>query len=195
MKRYMAACASAEHPDGVKLRDLPDERSFDFFELPGGFSMIHNKGVLLIDDWSSEPLDKAAYQQEFRRATQRLAIVRQTNKELANQVQQVRDRLERRHGLSYGKIISRLKLRSELFDTRPLTEDENVLAFRARLQARWGIKAQLNDINDIARQMSSMVRSHVEVRSGYLIRWLTIYGFPFVLFASFFEGIFSHLSV
>jgi len=198
MKRYMGACAMAEHPHGVTLRGLPSSQSFDFCKLPGGFAVIHGKGVLLIDDWTNEPLNKAACQQEFEQVARLLERIRQSDEEITTQVQQVRDLLEAGHRLFYMKIISQLsrselKLRSGLFDTRPLTEDENVLAFRRKLEKRWGIKDQLANLNDIAGQMNAMVQNHVEVRSNHLINGLTIYGFPIILFATFFERIFGSI--
>jgi hypothetical protein len=194
MKRYMAACAITAHPDRVRLSDLPDERSFDFLELPGGFAVIHNKGVLLIDDWSSEPLDKSACQQEFEQMARRLETVRRLNQDLAILVQKVGALVKEGRKLSYMKIISQLslsqlELRSALFATRALSEDEKVLTFRDRLEKRWGIDAQLANVNDVAEHMSTMVRDHAEVRSNYLISGLTIYGFPAIFFATFFQDI------
>jgi hypothetical protein len=191
LQRYLAACAKAAYPEGVPLDALPDERSFDLYELPGGFTIIHSAGVLLVDDWGSESLPIDDCRQEFERLAQRLDTIGRLGEETSHQVEQVRQALSAGQSLRYLAMVqrlshSRLELRSVLFGTRPLSTDENVLGFRRLLEKRWGMEAPLENLHDTLEQLDSLVQNHVGVRTNRLISGLTIYGFPAALFTGFF---------
>lgn len=191
LQRYLAACAAAEHPEGVGLDDLPDARSFDVLKLPGGFVVIHGRGVLLIDDWCNEKLNVAACRQAFEQAALRLQQVGQINAEAVTLVAQLQRGLAQGQPLPYRDLIPRLsdlrlRLCTTLFQTRATSEDSSVLQFHAVLEQRWGLAGQLEELNETLKQLDALVQNQVELRTNRLLNFLAMYGFPAALLTEFF---------
>lgn len=191
LERYLAACAEAEHPAGVPLDALPDPRSFDFLKLPGGFGVVHGRGVLLIDDWCNEKLNVAGCRHEFDQVATRLRSVHQVGAKAEKLVKQLQDGLAKGKPLPYRDLIwrlsgLRLRLRTALFQTRVASEDTSVLDFRETLERRWGLAGQLAELNETLEQLDHLAQTQMELRSNRLLNGLTVYGFPAALLTDFF---------
>jgi uncharacterized membrane protein YcjF (UPF0283 family) len=65
----------------------------------------------------------------------------------------------------------------------------DVLEFRHALERRWGIEAKLNELYDATAELGNAVRDRSDLRTNQIINALTIFGFPVVFLASFFQFI------
>ena len=55
------------------------------------------------------------------------------------------------------------------------------------LEGRWGVASKLETFDEAVGQLQTTLRDHSELHTNRIIRGLTIYGFPAVLLASFFQ--------
>lgn len=193
LQRYLAACAERDYPGGVPVDALPDAASFDVLNLPGGFAVIHAHGVLLVDDWSNQNLPINACQEEFDRVVHRLDELHQIGASVDKLVSGLRMAVDAGQRLAYHDLVKRLsqerlRLHTELFDTRAANEDVHVLRFRALLEQRWGLAGQQVELHETLEQLDTLVRNHLGLHSSRLINNLTFYGFPAVLTATIFSG-------
>lgn len=90
LKRYLAACIPPRQRS-VRIADLPNEDSFEFLHLAGGFAVVSAQGAYLVDDWRREPLPLAEIADEFDSACTRLDEVAAAGDEV-NALQDAIDR-------------------------------------------------------------------------------------------------------
>ncbi|MDG4597046.1 MAG: hypothetical protein P9F75_15395 [Candidatus Contendobacter sp.] len=193
LQRYLAACAECDYPEGVPVDALPDAASFDVLNLPGGFAVIHARGVLLVDDWSNRNLPIEACQAEFDRITRRLDAFHRIGARADELVGGLRTAVDAGQRLAHRDLVrrlsqERLRLRTALFDTRAESEDVHVLRFRALLEQRWGLAGQRAELHETLEQLDTLVRDHLSLHGNRLINNLTLYGFPAALMATIFSG-------
>ncbi|WP_295578077.1 hypothetical protein [uncultured Lamprocystis sp.] len=65
--------------------------------------------------------------------------------------------------------------------------DPRLAALRASLERRWGIGARLEQLERTLDELEHTLRAYAEQRAARLVTFLTVFGFPLVLFASFFD--------
>ena len=181
LQRYLAACAERDYPEGVPVDALPDAASFDVLNLPGGFAVIHAPGVLLVDDWSNQNLPVNACQKEFDRVIHRLDELHQIGASVDKLVSGLRMAVDAGQRLAYHDLVKRLsqerlRLHTELFDTRAASEDVHILRFRALLEQRWGLAGQQVELHETLEQLDTLVRNHLGLHSSRLINNLTCSG-------------------
>ena len=198
VKRCLAACACRREGamGPLSLEELPDEVSFDFLSLPGGFGVVHRDGVFLLDDWRNEKLNETGLRAEFERVSARLATLEAVKHELNPLVDEI-DALvggKRRRSRTEFELLnalSTLKIRIQrgIAETAPLSSDPAVSGFREVLERRWGVARKLEDFHETVAQIETTLRDRSELRTNRIISGLTIYGFPAVLLAQFFQFI------
>ncbi|MFC1523716.1 hypothetical protein ACFL6N_02885 [Thermodesulfobacteriota bacterium] len=202
VKRYFAACVAQSSIcyDVFSFSDLPVESSFDFLSIQGGFVLVHEKGAFLFDDWRPEDPDESGFQKEFDSVLKRFEVVQRVQQELSDIVQTVDIQLTK----SGGKISNEVKLlqrlislkldmRQTLTSTMPISSTMKLQHFRECLELRWGIGRRLEDFYDAAAQLEQTLRDYSELQTNRTISLLTIYGFPLVFFAGFFQFIFQNI--
>jgi hypothetical protein len=198
LKRYLAACVTrqAETTGLMPLSYLPALDSFDFLRMQGGLAIIHRLGVFLLDDWRSQKLDVRALQIEFRKAAEKWTKIDETERGIEDLLKAVRSewqtrKLHRRTPLKLLDLLTEYKMdiRSAIMDTRSTSTDAEVLDFRAVLEKRWGIEARLEQAYDMLNKFENTLRSYTELLTNWLIAVLTIFGFPALFFAGFFDFI------
>ena len=196
VKRAFAACAArpAGTREELKLSELPEEASFDWLELPGGFAVVHREGVFLLDDWRNDALNLTELRGEFKCVSERLKTIEDVQNKLVRLVREVEDLVAGRNPAARGDVallaeIASLKLGIQrvLAETLPRSGDPAALGFREAIERRWGVGRKLETFNETVAQIESTLRDHSTLRTNRIIGWLTIYGFPAVLLASFFS--------
>jgi hypothetical protein len=202
VQRYFAACAArAPGETGpVTLKDLPSPESFDFVELPGGFAVVHEKGVLLLDDWRSQELDAKTLQKEFELAARRVALLHDVRERVKALLKEVGERAAGGSGRGRGELALledltalKLQMRTELAETLSKAPAPALRRFREVLETRWGVGRALEEQYEAMGELETTLRDHSELRTNRMIGVLTLYGFPAVLFAAFFQFIFQDL--
>lgn len=195
-KRCLAACAARQGLTGgpIKLEDLPDEVSFDFLALPGGLAVVHRDGVFLLDDWRDLPLNVAELTAEFVQVSERLTVVDEVQSMLSGLGEEVESLIngQRRSVRTEFELLTdlsklKIQIQRRMAETAPKAKDPAALPFREVLERRWGIASKLEIFQEAVGQLESTLRDHSELHTNRIIRGLTIYGFPAVLFASFFQ--------
>ena len=195
-KRYLAACAARQGSEAgpITFNDLPDEASFDFLALPGGLAIVHRDGVFLLDDWRNEDLNVAELRDEFHRVSDRLTMVDEVQRrldELGEEIERFiagRKRPPRKDfEILTDLSVLKIDIQRRMAKTSPHAKDPAVLSFREVLEGRWGVASKLETFDEAVGQLQTTLRDHSELHTNRIIRGLTIYGFPAVLLASFFQ--------
>jgi hypothetical protein len=189
-KRYFAAIITHARADGpIGVPDLPQEQDFDFAQLIGGFAVIHEKGVLLFDDWQTEPLSVDALKDEIERTFRLLGEVRWVGSQLDGIVQEgsgTSDPAKPRPLMAVLSDLSALSmLRGRLARAKhqcgPKSEKEDVRRFRQRLEAWWGIEQAVDELYERVSEIEDAYRTASMLRTQGLVSILAIYGLPFFI--------------
>ena len=154
MKRYLMAKglrSGAQHA-AIGIDDLPQEMSFDFLPLPGGFALIHREGTYLMDDPSREPLALDSYVREFEEADTRCRVLAEVGqalkdkdksdllKKLSAQASKINSGDRK---LLAAMVAKRTLLMTTMLETTPRATDMHAAKFRKLLEKRYGIASQL----------------------------------------------------
>jgi hypothetical protein len=65
--------------------------------------------------------------------------------------------------------------------------EPRLAALRASLERRWGIGDRLEQLERTLDQLERTLRAYTDQRAARLVTFLTVFGFPLVLFAGFFD--------
>jgi hypothetical protein len=137
-------------------------------------------------------LDINPLEAEFRAALSRLLFWEESQANIEQIMTEVKSLRAGVLPLSETKLVNRLNqlqinLRQKITETLPGTHEADVLAFRQALERRWGIETKLEALHESAAELGSAVRARSELWTNQMIGLLTIFGFPIVFLASFFE--------
>lgn len=200
LKQYFAACIIKKDSSRLPTLDsLPPQNSFDFMELNGGLAIIHSEGMLLLDDWSKEEISIQSYRDEFSNLLKRYNKIAEVKKEINNEMDSIRSTLEINKILSGRQLLRlsnrlsriKLKLRQTILQTMPSHSDYFLIQFRQKVETRWAINSQLEELYVAVAELESIMKNNSETRTGYLINAITIYGFPWALTTGLFGIIFA----
>lgn len=202
--RYLAACANAKRNKGFPLlADLPTEKTFDLLEIPGGIVVIHENGVLLLDDWSKENSNVSVYRQEFEHAYERYEVITKLYDDVKKEINSFWEiinhktkRIGAKELIQLNKRMTLLKLflRKTILNTMIKTSEINVQLYREKLEKRWGISRKMDELYNAVSELEQIIKGHSEVHTNQLINGITIYGFPLILFSSLLQFLFSGIS-
>ncbi|SOC16634.1 hypothetical protein SAMN05880501_10949 [Ureibacillus xyleni] len=192
-KRYLVACL--KNNGGIpSIKDLPNENSFDYLELPGGFALIHNEGAVFFDDWSDEGANISTYYEEFQCLNKRKIAIEKFQTRIKEEVQEIMDKIGskrkmRKEIVTLSSSLAKIKieLQNSIFETASKTNDYDVTQFRQVIEKRWGLNSQLNELYSMVSEIETTIKGVVESRTSRVIKTITIVGFPL----SFFGGIFQ----
>lgn len=197
MKRYLAACAAGEFTKGKlpKIQELPQESSFDFESIPGGFVVLHANGVLLFDDWSRDQVEVEEYKSEFQKVLKRYSVVQEKYEEVHREVSSIKEITDQGQVLSRKEVIAlnnritklKMQLRYVVLETMPTNTNHYLDMFRSNLERRWGLSSQLIELYEIIGDIENIIKSYTEIRTNHLVSLITIFGFPLALFGGLFQ--------
>lgn len=201
LKRLFAACIGRDrHAGGLpKLSELPTASAFEVMEVAGGIAVLHDDGVLLFDDWQDEVMRLEPLIQQFRHVLTRCNEVARLKKLVESETRKVRDLFERKKPLKSKWLIQnsavlaeiKLDIHKATVETMSANLNMSETEFRHKLEARWGVGTQLEELYTSVSQLEEIMRGLSELRTNHLISGLTIYGFPFALSVGFFGFIFE----
>ena len=193
VKRIFAAIACSQSNRLPEIKDLPSDSSFDFIQLPGGFSVIHGSGVLFFDDWSNEESRISLYQEEFSKLLSRFKEIAKLQFEIKLEVDEIVNSIDnqryiRKNYIQLNNKLSKIKmkLRHVTLNTMSSSYDYHLQLFREQVEKRWGISTQLEELSETVSEFEDIIESFVETRTNQLISTITIYGFPVALFSTLF---------
>jgi hypothetical protein len=202
LQRYLAACASNNDQTTIPpIHPLPQLDSFDFIEIPAGFALIHHQGVFILDDWNNEPLDFSLYKQEVQNLLERAQTFDGIHTECIEMMSKVMGHLRKSQTLSSSQMLEvthwittkKTTIRHTILKTMLSSSDYYLQSFREKIEKRWAIQTQLNELYETITELENILESHVSLRTNRLITLITIFGFPFALFSGLFEIIFDKL--
>ncbi|WP_424767693.1 hypothetical protein [Paenibacillus sp. sgz302251] len=200
LKQYFAACILKKESAHLPTLDsLPPQNSYDFMELTGGLAIIHSEGVLLLDDWSKEEIFIESFRAEFCNLLKRYNEIAEVKLEISNEMDAIRSTLEIKKILSGRQLLRlsnrlsriKLKLRQTILQTMPSHSDYFLMQFRQKVETRWAIDSQLEELYVAVAELESIMKNNSETRTSYLINAITIYGFPWALTTGIFGIIFA----
>jgi len=199
LKRYLAACIDCAHENDVALKDLPQADHYDFIELSGGFAVVTRSGAFVIDDWRLDPLKADEVLKEYENVCIRLGVI----KKMRNEVQQLYLDIERElksglRGSKVPKLVNRLaamklQVGKRWAETMTETFDPGVMAFREALEARFGVAGRLQSFYNSVDRIGAMLGNYIDLKTNRRVAFLSLYGFPVVLVASFFSGMLTQI--
>ncbi|SFB09115.1 MULTISPECIES: hypothetical protein [unclassified Bacillus (in: firmicutes)] len=194
MKRYLVACLQG-NGKAPGILDLPNEKTFDYVELPGGFALVHLNGIVFFDDWSKQHSEIQLYKNEFDHLLKRYEAIDEYQSYIQTEMQEILDlfkdrRMLRKKLVSLSERLAKIKieLRQNLFATMPASKEYYIQFFRETVEKRWGLNTQLNELYETVNEVENTINSIVETRSNRVLRGISIYGFPIALFSSLFQG-------
>ncbi|MDQ2694835.1 MAG: hypothetical protein M3Z21_05545 [Pseudomonadota bacterium] len=184
-RRYFAALIARDKSNApVGVAGLPEEADFDVVPLAGGFAVIHEKGVLLFDDWRVERLELEELQAEFRRAGGLLGEIGWVGQRL-DEIVQEKTAASRSKRAPAAVLADLSTLRARLAAARqrfgPKSGREDVRRFRARLEERWGIEKGVETLYKRVAEIEDAARTMSALRTQRLVSILSTYGLPFFI--------------
>ncbi len=174
-----------------RLAHLPDP---DYIALPGGVVLVHPNGVVLFDGWHPTPLDCKAIETEAEQVGARLVLLAQTGAEAKALLDRMDQHIRHRRwvGLAAAGNLDRLTgiqvaLRRDLDQTANAGTDPRMAALRTSLERHWRGGDHLERLERTIDELERTLRTYAEQRAARLVTFLTVFAFPLVLFAGFFD--------
>ncbi len=199
LKRYMAACIDCAETNEVTLKDLPQQDNYDFIELSGGFAVVARAGAFVVDDWRLDPLSFDDIRAEYANICKRLSVIRKMRDEIKGLYEDIEKELKAGlRGRKVPKLVNRLAaMKLEVgkcwTDTMPKSFEPGIITFREALENRFGISGRLQSFYSSVDRIGSMLGNYIDLRTNRRVAFLSLYGFPVVLVASFFSGILGRI--
>jgi hypothetical protein len=194
LQRLLAACiANAGLPDAERFRlaHLPPAAALDLLPVPGGYALVLAGGVLLLDDWRSEPLATAAIDHEIGQTAVRIAFLRREGQGADALIRRLGARIEQGRPPRPRDLrrLAGLKLRLHhcLNATAADCDDPRLQRLREALERRWGSAGRLARLDRTLGDLDTALATLAEQRTARLINALTLFGFPLLLLAGFFD--------
>lgn len=182
-KRYLAALIAHE-PDQppIGVHALPEENEFEYLPVSGGFAILHDRGVLLFDDWRAERLRLGKLIEELQRVFDLLGMVCLTRADLDTLSQELSAKTRRPAPALLGDMATlRARLTPAEQRLQPASHWEDVRRFRKALERRWGLEGALPELHKRVVQFEEAVRTDSTLRTQRLVSIIASYGLPFYI--------------
>ncbi|MFO1430388.1 MAG: hypothetical protein U1F76_09655 [Candidatus Competibacteraceae bacterium] len=186
-QRALAALVTRQEAQGpLTLAQLPAEQELTLIPLAGGFTVIHEQGVFLFDDWRSERLPVDELREEFHRCFQLLCTVRTVESELdarlqARSLPDTTLKPWRSIAVLTELAAQRAELAKAQYRYGLHSSSAEVQRFRDQLASRWGIDKSLKELQRRLAGMEDAVRTTSTLRTQGLVQILSVYGLPFFI--------------
>lgn len=210
LRAFAALLTADAGAQRISLADLPPLGAFDEIAMPGGFAIVSADGAVVVDDITAVDLEPGPLRDDLHRAHRLVTDLKQREADLTDLAQAVRahiagvgkrrrtDKSMPRRKLRATAVLDRLTrlrldLRTLITETLPASTDPSHLAFRDALHLRWNLKDRVDALYKAADELETLLLVHSELRTNRMIGFLTIYGFPFLFFAAFFQFVIADL--
>lgn len=201
-KRYLVALLMYGKRTDIGINELPSEKSFYMQELPGGFALIHEQGVVFLDDWTKDDSEMGLYIREFQLLTKRYGALSKLKARINREMKVFKTKMSskrqiRKQFLQLTDELAKLKLelRTVISETISSSKDFHLQVFREEVERRWGLNTQLDDLYQTVQEVEATVKNMVETRTNRVLNAITIMGFPIALFAGIFQDSLTELIV
>lgn len=191
LHRALAACLSGVVPE---VHTLPSPADFDVFEERGGWVVVSRQGLAMVQitdqaDFPAQALAAVARSHAYvlARALHLRALLRAAADQAVLAVRTGRQSAARRALTDIYRILSAARWR--LDDNNPIA-DAFVARVATAIETRWNAGALFNSVVEEAKDLQEFVVTSSEVRAANLLRGLSIYGFPALLFGAVIGDIF-----
>lgn len=178
--------AAAPAPD-----TLPAPGSWTRVSLAGGFALVSEAGLCVLDDWNPQPIDMAAVHATFVHAAEldagiagldaRIGSLATALQQVLNQARPAATALLR-HGRQAAALEVELALLRGRHVEAPSAADAR--SVRAALDQCWQLDARLGALDTRARALGSALATFADLRTRVVSRFLALYGFAFFMAAS-----------
>lgn len=199
LKRYLAACIDCADQNEVTLKDLSQSDHYDFIELNGGFAVVTRSGAFVIDDWRLDPLKTDELLHEYNSICTRLGVIGSMRDEINELYGDIEQELKKGlRGRKVPKLVNRLaamklQVGKCWAETMPKSFEPGVIEFREALENRFGVSGRLQSFYSSVDRISAMLGNYIDLRTNRRVAFLSLYGFPIVLIASFFSGMLAQI--
>ena len=168
----------------IGIFDLAAQSTFDQVHLTGGFAIVSDRGVFVLDDWTKEKLEHQELRAAFKDAASLHAkLVTLLGSTLPNFTKEVNALLARSsQGTRIGALLKRLSLLSlEVAQLRACTckpsAHSNARLLKEAMDHRWSLERRLTALETELKTLDTALRSLVESRVASITRFIGIYGF------------------
>lgn len=170
------------------LDALPPPGSWTRTALAGGFALLSDAGLCVLDDWNHTPVDLPAVRATFVQAATldaRLTATAAEADQLADSLQQTLASAlpASRTLLQLGRRVAALEVELALLRGRhvDLPANPDARSVRAALDRHWQLDARLDALEARMRALGNALSTHNDQRTGALSRFLALYGFGFFM--------------
>ena len=198
--RFLAACVRCGGKRAVSILDLPQAENFDVIEFNGGFGVVCDEGAYAIDDWRRDELAIEDITKEFAHVSERREVIDRVARDVRDLYENVEKSLSGGlDGKTSAELLNqiasmKIDVGKKWSETSVASFNPGVIAFRHALEKRFGIEGKLEEFYASIDRISAMLNSYIELKTNARVAWLSIYGFPIVLFASFFGFVFDDVT-
>jgi hypothetical protein len=168
LQRIHAACIFHNNKDICpSIEQLPSLNSFELLEIIGGVAIIHEKGILLLDDWNQDPIGIAGILEEFTHLLTRNRKINSLKKEVNDEIIIIQKLLENKRSIKGKQLIHissqlsqiKLELRQVVLKTLPSSTEYSVSQFRLKLEERWSVNTQLDQLYTNVSELEGILKS------------------------------------
>lgn len=189
VRRLLAALLNPEKPaEAVALANVATDSSFDYLGLTGGFAIVSDRGLLVLDDWTKESLHQGDIRSAFERAARLHASL---NRYFEDELPAIRSGIEtllwRNYSSSDTSILSNrlsiLALGSAYLrgSTAVPSANSNVHLLWESMDRRWSLEKRLTALETEIKAIEGALRSINEAHNAFITHFVAIYGFALFL--------------
>jgi len=169
----------------IRLKELPPAAACKLIVLNGGFAILGNKGCIVVDDWHDQSLDRNEFFNMFemayvwaRKCAGHLKAIEEINQSLSKW-----EEISKSDANIHRIIGNNVKLRSQFITDQEKFASSHIQDNNARivyevLLGFWGLSLRASHISQSYADFEQSIKSLQEVRSGWLLRQITIIGLP-----------------
>jgi len=183
--RYFAACIKYPKDKDITPYMLPKADEYDLVPLAGGTVLVHTQGVFALNDWSVEQLPMDEVKREYERAKDSIKTLNEMHSEIKVLLGVENDSKNRVKKLSK----MRTRLLHEQMEQQAHAIKPELQALRETIERRLSLTQRITELNQNILEMHDNLVSRATAKTNRIIEYLTIFGFPAIFFASFFQTI------
>lgn len=184
VQRYLAALiARPDERQRITVEDLPTPEEFNVVPLHGGFAIVHDRGVLVFDDWHTERLRLQQLDEAFDQTFQILSTVRDVERALDELFEERAAGPKTRPAAAVLGDLATLCgwLTDAGHRYQPVSHWADVRTFRATLENRWCVGDAIKNLHARVSQLEAAIRTASSLETQRLTYLLSTIGLPFIL--------------
>jgi hypothetical protein len=201
-ERLLATIASRLEPGVPGYDELLLADEYDRVDLGGGFALVTDKGVLVVDDWGERDLCEGPIWDALRstaRLKQRIvgstqAVAAQTDKLGELSLEGPLSKKISKAVVDVAEIRAKVSAIS-IIDERGKLTDQAAIRLHTAICERWNLDQRVEAVNTQVERIEESVIAMGERRSGIAIKYLGLFGLPLFgasNFSKHITGLFAH---